>query len=144
MYDTSEKDYALFVCDTEKGMWHKEDNTHAVSFTMLNGKMYMADYDKNEIYNLNSPRDDVEWETEFWFDEGTHRKKKYKEFVIRGSVGECELYLKADDGEWKLIKITEDKLRIKIAPFECEELSLKLKGKGICEIKSIERVFELV
>lgn len=136
--------YCLYVYDIELDMWHKEDNTHAVSFTMLNGKMYMADYDKNEIYNLNSPRDDVEWETEFWFDEGTHRRKKYKEFVIRGSVGECELYLKADDGEWKLIKITEDKLRIKIAPFECEELSLKLKGKGICEIKSIERVFELV
>ncbi len=136
--------YSLYVYDIDLNMWHKEDNTHATSFTMLNGKMYMADYDKNEIYNLNALREDVDWEAEFWFDEGTHRKKKYKEFYIRGSVGECEMYLKADEGEWKLIKMTEDKLHIKIAPFECEELSIKLKGKGICEIKSVERVYELI
>lgn len=135
-------EYALYVYDINYGIWHKEDATQAASFVMLGGEMYMAV--GTEIYNLNSPQEDVSWECELWYDEGTHRKKKYKEIIVRGNVGECELYLKPDDGEWKLIGAVENKMRMKFIPFDCEELHLKLKGKGICEIKSIDRTFEVV
>ena len=134
--------YALYVYDINYGIWHKEDATQAASFTMLGGEMHMAV--GTEIYNLNSPQEDVNWECELWYDEGTHRKKKYKEIIVRGNVGECELYLKPDDGDWKLIGAVQDKMRMKFLPFDCEELHLKLKGKGICEIKSIDRTFEVV
>ena len=136
--------YALYVYDANLGIWHKEDNTRASSFTMLGGEMYMTDVDANEVYNINTPQEDVEWELELWFDEGTHKKKKYKEFIFRGNVGECELQLKADDGEWQAVRWTEDKLRVRIEPFVCEELGLRLKGKGICEIKTLDRVYEEV
>lgn len=135
-------EYALYVYDINYGIWHKEDATQAASFVMLGGEMYMAV--GTEIYNLNAPQEDVSWECELWYDEGTHRRKKYKEIIVRGKVGECELYLKPDDGEWKLIGAVEDKMRMKFIPFDCEELRLKLRGKGICEIKSIDRTFEVV
>lgn len=136
-------EYALYVYDINYGIWHKEDTTNAISFTMLNGEMYMAV--GTEIYNLNAAQEeDGEWECELWYDEGTHHRKKYKQINIRGNVGECELFLKADDGEWRLIDTTEDKLHSKFIPFECEELSIKLRGKGVCEIKSIDRIFEVV
>lgn len=135
-------EYALYVYDINYGIWHKEDTTQAVSFVMLGGEMHMAV--GTEIYNLNSPQEDVPWEFELWYDEGTHCKKKYKEITVRGTVGDCELWLKADDGEWKLIGAVTDKMIMKFIPFDCEELSLKLKGKGKCEIKSIDRTFEIV
>ena len=136
--------YALYVYDANLGIWHKEDNTHVSSFTMLGGEMYMADADTNEVYNICAPQEDVEWELELWLDEGTYKKKKYKEFIFRGNVGECELQLKADDGDWQAVRWTEDKLRVRIEPFICEELGIKLKGKGICEIKTLDRVYEEV
>lgn len=134
--------YALYVYDITFETWHKEDCEGAVSFVMLNGELHMAMGD--EIYNIYAPQEDVPWEFELWYDEGTHCKKKYKEIIVRGNVGECELWLKADDGEWKFIGAVTDKMIMKFIPFDCEELSLKLKGKGKCEIKSIDRTFEIV
>lgn len=133
---------ALYVFDINLGMWHKEDDTKAVSFTCLNGKMCMAT--EKQIYILDAKEEAVEWEAELWYDEGTYKLKKYKGFEVRGNLGECEVYLKADDGEWQAYALTENKLSIKSEPFMCRELSIKIKGRGICEIKSLDRTFEVV
>ena len=134
--------YSLYVFDINLGTWHKEDDTAAVSFTMLGSKMYMAT--ASQIFCLDAMPEDVEWEAELWYDEGTFKYKKYKGLEIRGDLGECEVYLKADDGEWKLYTFTEGKLSIKSEPFWCRELGIKLKGKGICELKSLDRTYEVV
>lgn len=134
-------EYTLYVYDINRGIWHKEDSVHATSFAVINGEMHMAV--GSEIYNLSAQGEDVEWMCELWYDEGTHRKKRYKEFNIRGDVGMCELYLKADDGEWQMKKAVEGKLLLKLPPFECRELGIMLKGNGKCEIKSMDRVFEV-
>ena len=136
--------YALYVYDANLGIWHKEDNTHVSSFTMLHGEMYMVDADSNEVYNINTQQEDVEWEMVLWFDEGTYKKKKYKELSFRGDVGKCELQIKYDDGEWQAIRWTEDKLQAKLIPCPCEEFMIKLKGCGICQIKSLDRVYEII
>lgn len=138
----SSGEYALYVYDITYGLWHKEDNTKVSSFAVLDGCMHMAV--GTEIYNLNGAKEDVDWECELWYDEGTHQRKKYKQIDIRGDVGDnCELWLKADDGEWRLIG-SPHKGSIKLIPFDCVELNLKLKGKGKCEIKSIDRMYEVV
>ena len=98
----------------------------------------------SQIFCLDAMPEDVEWEAEFWYDEGTFNYKKYKGFEVRGDIGECEVYLKADDGEWKLYTFTEGKLSIKSEPFWCRELGIKLKGRGICELKSLDRTYEVV
>lgn len=134
--------YALYVYDIGLGTWHKEDDTRAVSFVMLGSKMYMAT--ATQIFCLDAPQEEVEWEAELWYDEGTFNYKKYKGFEVRGDLGECEVYLKADDGEWKLYTFTEGKLSMKAEPFWCRELGVKLKGKGICELKSLDRTYEVV
>ena len=135
-------EYSLYVYDIVRDIWHKEDNTHVTSFAVFNGQMHMAV--GTEVYNITSPQEDVKWECELWFDEGTAKSKKYKQITVRGNVGKyCELYLKADDGEWELIHSCEGKLDVKIPSIDAEELSLKLKGEGICEIKSLSRVYEV-
>jgi hypothetical protein len=135
-------EYSLYVFDINLGIWHKEDNVAAVSFTMLGSKMYMAT--ASQIFCLDAMPENVEWEAELWYDEGTFNYKKYKGFEVRGDLGECEVYLKADDGEWKLYTFTEGKLSIKSEPFWCRELGIKLKGRGICELKSLDRTYEVV
>ena len=135
-------DYALYVYDINYDVWHKEDNIHCTSFTMHNGEMHLSAED--EIYNISFPQEDVEWECELWYDEGTEKPKKYKSFKVRGNVGtDCEMFLKADDGEWQLVHACDNKLDVKISPFDAEELGIRIKGKGICEIKSLERIFEV-
>ena len=134
--------YALYVYDIPLGLWHKEDDMRVISFVMIDGDMYGAT--ETEIYNLNAQRSAEEWEAEFWYDEGTHRKKKYNGFHIRGKAGLSEVQIKADDGEWQAIHWSEDKLDFKFPPIECEELSIKIKGKGIWEIKSLDRDFEVI
>lgn len=135
-------DYALYVYDINYDVWHKEDDIHCTSFAMHNGEMHLSAED--EIYNISFPQEDVEWEFELWYDEGTEKPKKYKSFKVRGNVGtDCEMFLKADDGEWHLVHACDNKLDVKISPFDAEELSIRIKGKGICEIKSLERIFEV-
>ena len=137
----SSGEYALYVYDINYGVWHKEDNTQAISFTVLGSEMHMAT--KDEIYNINAPQEDVEWSFELWYDEDTPRKKKYKELIVRGNVGECEVFIKEND-EWNLICSASETLKVKFAPVEREEISILFRGKGICEIKSIDRVFEII
>lgn len=137
----SSGEYALYVYDINYGVWHKEDNTQAVSFTVLGAEMHMAT--KDEIYNINAPQEDVDWSFELWYDEDTPRKKKYKELIARGNVGECEVFIKEND-EWKLICSASETLNVKFLPVEREEISILIRGKGICEIKSIDRVFEVI
>ena len=134
-------EYGLYVYDIHYGIWHKEDNTHAISFTSLGAQVYMAT--KDEIYNISAPQEDVEWSFELWYDEDTPQKKKYKELIVRGVVGECEVFIKVND-EWKLIYSASGSLKIKFPPVEREEISILFRGKGICEIKSIDRVFEII
>lgn len=134
--------YALYVYDIALGLWHKEDDTKAVSFVPISGRMYMAT--DTQILKLDTNSEAVEWEAEFWFDEGTHLPKKYKKFVARGNLGECEVWLKADDEDWQLYLFTDNKLDVRTEPVWARELSVKIKGKGVCELKSLDRIYEVV
>lgn len=134
--------YALYVYDINLGIWHKEDAFLATSFTILDGEVYASD--NKQIYNISTQQENVEWEMVLWFDEGTHKLKKYKELSFRGYTGNCELQIKGDDGEWQTIRWAEDKLHARFAPFTCEEFMVKLKGRGICQIKSLDRIFEVI
>ena len=134
--------YALYVYDIALGLWHKEDDTKAVSFVPISGKIYMAT--DTQIFKLDTNSEAVEWEAEFWFDEGTHLPKKYKSLVARGNLGECEVWIKADDEDWQLYSFTDNKLDVRTEPVWARELSVRIKGKGVCELKSLDRIYEVV
>ncbi len=132
----------LYVYDANYDVWHIEDDINIQSFTILDGDIYAAD--ETQIYNISKEQEPVEWEITLWFDEGTYKKKKYKEISLRGNVGKCELQIKCDEDEWRAIRWSEGKLHAKISPKLCEEFMIKIKGNGICCIKSLDRVFEVV
>ena len=42
-------EYQLFVYDTKRGLWHKEDNTHVLDFCTYRGELYYIDAKNNKI-----------------------------------------------------------------------------------------------
>lgn len=131
----------LYVYDIKNRVWHKEDNFNAISFTVLNGNVYMTD--GVNIFSYEDVDKKMEWEAEFTYDEDVVYKKKYKQLIIRGTFEECEVCIKADNNEWSVAVLCAGG-KIKIPPFVCEKLTIKLKGHGKAEIRSVDRVYEII
>ena len=69
MLDSNNKHH-LFVYDTLKGMWHREDETQAVDFCNCRGDLYYIDYECNQYSD--------EWNFENW---GIKYWSKTQEFI---------------------------------------------------------------
>ena len=46
-------EHHLFVFDTKRGLWHREDNTHAIDFCTCRGELYYIDEQKRILLNEN-------------------------------------------------------------------------------------------
>jgi hypothetical protein len=130
----------LYAYDIAKGIWHAEDDYNGISFAKLSGNVYITDGE--EIVYYEDEKENIQWEAEFTYDEGVTYKKKYKQLIVRGSFEECEVWVKADDGEWA-VAVLYASGKIKVPPIICEKLTVKLKGIGKAEIRSVDRVFEI-
>lgn len=149
--------WGLYVYDTQKRAWHKEDHTHATHFAYHDGNVYCLN-DQGEIWILgdavNVPAGAVEeesihWDVEFVdFTDGSPDKKGVGKMQIRMSLelgASFEAYMQYDsDGVWHKVEniAGEDPKRsyvMPIVPRRCDHCRLKLLGEGGCTIHSITR-----
>lgn len=144
-YLSLEKDgvYTNYRYDILKGIWYKMNNTHIRQYCQLNGKMLYIDADTEKIMTIGE-NEKVEWEAVLTFDEGTWRKKKYKEFAIYGEFDEVDILAAADDSEEKAICHTKTQGKFAIMPITCEKLTIKICGRGEAIIKGFERKYEVL
>ena len=154
MKDTS-GEYHLFVYDTMKGMWHREDNTQAVEFCNCEGELYFIDYDTKQIKTVRGTgipdSKSIKWEAVTGIIGTESPDKKYlSRIVMRGSleVG-TTLYLQAmydSSGTWEQVfSMTAATLKtfaIPVRPKRCDHLRLRLLGEGEAKIFSIVKTFE--
>ena len=154
MRDTSWK-YHLFVYDTQKGMWHREDNTQAKDFCNCEGELYYIDYDTDRIKTVRgtgiTDTKPIEWEATTGIIGTESPDKKYlSRIVLRGAleVG-TTLHLQAQydsSGAWEQVfSMSATKLKtfaIPIRPKRCDHLRLRFIGKGEAKIFSITKTFE--
>ena len=148
--------YHLFVYDTQKGMWHREDNTQAIEFCNCEGELYYINNgDQIQIKTVRGTgiRDTkpIEWEATTGIIGTESPDKKYlSRIVLRGSleVG-TTLYLQAQydsSGTWEQVfALSAAKLKtfaIPIRPKRCDHLRLRFIGKGEAKIFSITKTFE--
>lgn len=154
MKDTS-GEYHLFVYDTMKGMWHREDNTQAVEFCNCEGELYFIDYDTKQIKTVRGTgipdAKSIKWEAVTGIIGTESPDKKYlSRIVMRGSleVG-TTLYLQAmydSSGTWEQVfSMTAATLKtfaIPVRPKRCDHLRLRLLGEGEAKIFSIVKTFE--
>ena len=146
-------EYHLFVFDTAKGMWHKEDNLQADSFCSCRGELY-AIAGGDIITMLGSGTQDtdpVEWMAETGEIGITSPDMKYiSRLTIRMSMdigAEVRIYAQYDfNDEWdQLCVLKGDNLRsfsIPIRPKRCDYMKLRIEGEGMAKIYSITKTIE--
>ena len=150
MSDTS-GEYHLFVYDTLKGMWHREDNTQALDFCNYRGDLYYIDAETRQIKSvLGSGTPDkmpVKWMAETGTIGTDSPDKKYisrldvRMYLDMGA--RAFFYIQYDScGSWEHIYTAkgEDHLRsfaVPIRPKRCDHLRLRIEGEGNANIYSI-------
>lgn len=147
----------LYVFDTQRGLWHKEDNCHVTHFAYWEGNLYCLK-DNGEIWILGTAQEapegcsvekELEWRVEFAdFLDGSPDKKGVGKLQIRLSMEEgavLRVWAQFDsDGQWQLVReiIGEDPKRsycIPVVPRRCDHYRIRLEGTGACRIHSMAR-----
>ena len=147
-------EYHLFVYDTAKGMWHREDSTHAIEFCNCRGELYYIDTDKTIKTVLGSGERDtnpVEWMAETGVIGTSMPDKKYiSRLLVRMSL---ELGSRAmffiqynSSGEFEhLFTMRGSSLNtftVPIKPRRCDHFRLRIEGEGDCKVYSITKTVE--
>ena len=191
--------YELLVFDTEKGFWHKEDNSRLRSCATIGDQLYSIEYDDElmacsqnvicsewlligsddarahvNVVNPTVPNEDInsmDWMAVFGpFDEYIEEHKIYSKLALRlvtdasqdntlvnesdetilTEMGESleiprwvKVSISMDEGEWEQVELYEPPSTkgdfIPIVPRRCDRYSIKVEGKGKCDIKSLTR-----
>lgn len=145
----------LFVYDTAKGLWHREDSLHATQFASFKGEMYCVDAeDRNIITLLGSGQEDeaeVEWMVETGELAVSSPDMKYiSRITMRISMeigAEMNVYAQYDmSDEWiHVCHIRGTSLRsfsIPIRPRRCDFMRLKIEARGMGKIYSMTKTIE--
>ena len=160
MEDTSERpQYHMFVYDSQKGMWHREDNTQATEFCNCDGELYYIDYGtddgKSVIKTVRGSgfkdTNRIKWEAVTGIIGTDSPDKKYISRInVRLHLGVgTRVYLQAQYdscGEWEqLFAMTGSSLKtitIPVRPKRCDHLRLRFIGEGEAKIFSITKTIE--
>jgi hypothetical protein len=154
MADTNE-DWHLFVYDTMKGMWHREDDTQAVDFCNCRGDLYYIDHADNCIKTVKgtgiTETTPIKWSATTGLIGTDSPDKKYvSRMDVRMSMevgARVAFYAEYDSsGEWEyLFTMTGTKLgsfAVPIRPKRCDHMRLKILGNGDAKIYSICKTIE--
>lgn len=151
------KQWHLFVYDTQKGLWHKEDNTRVKDFCSCHGELYFVDYsDLNKINTMfgsgNKDSTYVEWMAETGVIGTDHPDKKYiSKLNVRMSLDvgtRAFFYIQYDSSnDWEyLFTMDGTSLRsftVPIRPKRCDHLKIRIEGYGDAKIYSITKTVEI-
>ena len=154
MADANE-DWHLFVYDTMKGMWHREDDTQVVEFCNCRGDLYFIDYADNHIKSVRgtglTETKPIKWSATTGVIGTDSPDKKYiSRMDVRMSIEvgtRVAFYAEYDSsGEWEyLFTMMGTKLgsfAIPIRPQRCDHMRLKINGTGEAKIYSICKTTE--
>lgn len=146
--------YHLFVYDTFRGMWHKEDNTEVREFCDCRGELYFIDGLGIIRTVLGSGTVDTE-ETEWMAETGIiGTDSPDKKYISRLDVrmylevtSMIDVYIQYNSiGAWEHIYTgmgeTLRSFGVPIRPKRCDHLRLRFVGRGMAKIFSICKTIE--
>lgn len=147
--------YHLFVYDSAKGMWHKEDNIQVDSFCSFQNEMYGIDHATKKIVTmLGSGTQDkakVPWMVETGLIGMTLPDMKYiSRLLVRMALevgANVEVSIQYDSiGDWEQVcQMTASSLRsfaVPIRPRRCDHFRIRIEGEGESKIYSITKTIE--
>lgn len=149
------EEYHLFVYDTLKGMWHREDDTQATDFCNCRGDLYYIDYADNQIKTVRgtgvTETRPIKWMAETGILGTDSPDKKYiSRLDVRMSLElgtRVYFYIQYDSsGEWEHLftmdGVTLRSFAVPIRPQRCDHLRLRIEGEGEAKIYSICKTIE--
>ena len=143
----------LYVLDTNRGVWHRQDDSHVLSFAELNGEMY-ALMSNGLLYALNGSAGEKETEEVTWYAETAAMGYEYPDhkylsrFLLRMKLGvkaECRVYMQYDsDGLWRHKGTIRGTDRVKtyllpVIPRRCEHVKVRFEGHGDMQLYGMAR-----
>ena len=154
--------YNLFVYDTAKGMWHKEDDLQVESFCPYLSEIYAIAWttgDKTRristMFGSGNPQGTVVAEVPWMVETGligmTMPDMKYiSRLLVRMSLDEgssATISIQYDSmGAWEQVyEMEATSLRtfsIPIKPRRCDHFRIRIEGEGDCRIYSITKTIE--
>lgn len=150
-----DKKWNLFVYDTLKGFWHKEDNTHVLQFARCNGELYYINSDDRTLMcvgaSVGEPEKTVEWMAMTGLMGYTTIEHKYiSRFNLRMKLppgSKMDIYIQYDSEEiWNHVGHIEGTgtktFMIPVRPRRCDHFQIKMEGKGDVRIYSFAKVLE--
>ena len=145
----------LFVYDTGKGMWHKEDDLRADCFCAYMNELYCIEHEHGEILALTGSgtpeRDSVEWMVQTGEIGISSPDMKYiSRLTVRmhmESNSEVRVYAQYEfSEEWEILfSLRSNNLRsfsLPIRPKRCDHMKLRIEGEGDVKIYSITKTIE--
>lgn len=150
MRNVSTHKYSLFVYDTAKGMWHKEDDLQAEGICSCGDDLYCIS-GGNILAMLGTAgqqEGDVEWMAETGIIGASLPDAKYlSKLTVRMAIerGKRALFSVQYDsmGEWQyfgeVIGNSLYSFNIPLRPRRCDHLRLRIEGKGDVKIYSITK-----
>ena len=144
-------EYDLLVFDVLRGLWLREDGTHAVDMEFYDGHVYFID-DTGWLNKIDrtADRSGVEWSATFCpFNETMNERKGYSKFHLRFDMTAgawLAIDIKTDgDTQWRQVYTTHNErartLSVPIVPTRCDSVSIRVRGKGVCTLKTFIREF---
>ena len=143
----------LFVYDTAKSMWHKEDNLQADSFCSCRNELYAIS--KGKIITMLGSGDQHEGDLEWMVQTGeigisSPDMKYISRLTVRMAMdigSEVRFYAQYDFCDaWELLFVLRsDNLRsfsIPIRPKRCDHMKIRIEGDGMTKIYSITKTIE--
>lgn len=151
----SSNNWHMFVYDTAKGFWHREDGTHAMCFARLSGELYYIDADKSLIMCTGGSQGELE-ETVKWSATtglqgyNTVEQKYVSRFNLRMKLpvgSQADIYIQYDsDGIWQhsghIEGVGTKTFMLPVRPRRCDHFQIRIEGRGEVRIYSFAKVLE--
>ena len=145
--------YHLFVYDTAKNMWHKEDDLKVDCFCSCRGELYAISWGQivTMLGSGDQQSDNVEWMVETGEIGISSTDMKYiSRLTVRMAMdtgSDVRFYAQYDfSDEWEhLFSMHSTNLRsfsLPIRPKRCDHMKLRIEGEGMAKIYSITKTIE--
>ena len=143
---------SLFVYDTARGMWHREDGSRAVGFAFYDGSLHMLRED-GSFWRLSGPEAGqagegrVVWMAETGdFSDSSPRRKQLLRLLLRGEMeagSHITVEIAYDSGPWQRLGELEARekrsFQLPLLPRRTDHYRLRLRGEGQVILYSLAR-----
>ena len=145
----------LFVYDTMRGMWHKEDDIEVVEFCSNDNELYIRTLSNKglvTVFGSGEAESNLCWMFESGkMGLGVHNKKQLTRISLRMMLNQgsrVRAFVEYDSsGSWEQVYISDgtslDSFSVAIRPRRCDHFRIRLEGVGEAKIYSIQKTYEL-